>query len=441
MSKRRKRWFTALTLLGLLIFAAFLWVRPLLNIGAGYAAKHACSCFYLQGRGLEEIRENDLNFSVLGQASLTLGKSSVRASFYGLVGREAFFFPEVGCTLENDHLLPYKQKEGAAAGGKSGGESQDSVAYLKALDQALDFGMQPVPGGGARGIVILKNGTIVGERYAAGYDQNTKLLGWSMTKSLTALAWGAYYQQFGQAKYPDLKSFVNQDGLYHHWGEDARSNIGLDDLMNMNSGLGWNEAYGSLSDATIMLHEQADMAAYAYGMPTLAPPAEVWTYSSGTTNILVDLLDEKLRAAGHAGAYHFLHEVLRPIAPSLLIEPDQAGKPVGSSYGWATARDWARLGQFMLNDGTWQGDTILAPGWVDYMRQEAEGSDGAYGAQLWLPDSTVPSLPADAYMMRGFQDQRVFILPTEQLVIVRLGHNDDKVADFEGLLARVLEAL
>jgi CubicO group peptidase (beta-lactamase class C family) len=158
-------------------------------------------------------------------------------------------------------------------------------------------------------------------------------------------------------------------------------------------------------------------------------------YSSGTTNILVELIEQNTPLET---AHEFMHKLYAPVAPSLLLEPDQAGRPVGSSYGWATARDWANLGQFMLQDGVWNGDTLLPPGWIDWMRTPAKGSEGIYGGQTWLPGPDMPDLPKDAFLMRGFQDQRVIIIPSHQLVIARLGHEDDKTADFNELVKQLL---
>ena len=441
----RRRW-ALFVVLAVVLFAAFLWVRPLLHIGAGYAAKHACSCHYLQGRELADISERDLNFSVLGWASLSLqdheaGDGAVRATFLGLVPRVAVFREGIGCTLINNEQLPVKpiQSGRRRAGAEQLEKSNVRVAHLPALDEALDFGMQHVPGGGARGLVVMKDGVVVGERYGEGFDENTLQLGWSATKSLVGMAWGAYKPPYrGQTHTEVNDQLINRKELYADWVSDARSNIKLGDLLHMNSGLAWNEGYGSITDATIMLHEQSNMSAYASGLPAAEPPAEVWNYSSGTTNVLVDLLAKDLT---EASAYDILDFVFLQVAPSLIIEPDQSGRPVGSSYGWATARDWARLGQFMLQDGVWEGDTLLQPGWVDYMRQPAAGSNGTYGAQLWLPGPDMPSLPADAFMMRGFQDQRVFVIPSRNVVIARLGHGEDKVTDFDGLVRRVLAAL
>ncbi len=457
-----RRSLIGLILLVTLLFAAFLWLRPLLNIGGGYAAKHACSCHFLQGRELAEISEHDLNFSVLGFYGLEAKDKSVHSSFFGLVKREARFRKGIGCTLVNDERKPLLKVVAASAGAEEVSPS-NIVAELPALSSALDFGMEPVPGGGARGLVVMQNGRIIGERYAEGYDENSLLLGWSMTKTLTGMLIGSIptHERSEQSRLPSpsergrgrglnhsqseqlpskgFQHIPSRKNLYRHWSADARANISLGDLLHMNSGLGWNEAYGSISDATIMLHEQPEMATFAAGMPALNAPEDEWAYSSGSTNILMDLQRQRLPEG--QSIQQEVHDVFGQIAPSLLIEPDQSGLPVGSSYGWATGRDWARLGQFMLQDGVWNGDTILYPGWIDWMRQPAAGSEGTYGGQLWLPGPDMPSLPKDAYMMRGFQDQRVFIIPSHQLVIARLGHGEDKVTDFDTLVKQVLDSV
>lgn len=441
-TRSRRRWLAGITLLAILLFAAYIWLRPLLNIGSGYAAKHACSCHFLQGRELDEIQEHDLNFSVLGYTSLNQQGNSIHASFFGLVPREARYRAGVGCTLIN---APGKALAdvGADAGAKQVEGAR--VSNPPAFADALSFAMAPQEGGGTRGIVIMKNGEVIAEQYAEGYDHNTPLLGWSMTKTLTAMALGPALTAAGNNDAnPSLapaaapQTLVSRKGLFPEvWTDSLRQQITIADLLHMNSGLLWNEAYGSLSDATIMLHEHADMAKYAYSAPAVEPRGTVWSYSSGTTNILCEIIDQE---APLASAHEFMHKLFRPIAPSLLIEPNQAGLPVGSSYGWATARDWARLGQFMLQDGIWQGDTLLPRGWIDYLLEPAAGSDGTYGGQTWLPGPDLPSIPADAYMMRGFQDQRVFIIPSRNLVIARLAHENDKVMNFDGLVEKILAA-
>ena len=433
-----RRWLIGLTLLVVVLFAAFLWLRPLLHIGSGYAAKHACSCHFLQGRELAEISTHDLNFSVLGFVGLSKQDLEIRSSFFGLVPRKAVFREGVGCTLINDERKPLAEVQGGAAGARKKDE-RVVVAGPAALTEALDFGMAPVPGGAARGLVIMQNGNIIAERYAPGYDQNTPLLGWSMTKTLTAMLLGHALQQTSLAPAFAPKKEAARNGLFPEiWTDSARTEITIADLLHMNSGLAWNEAYGSLSDATIMLHEHADMAEYAYSAPTIAPRNTSWNYSSGTTNILTLLADQELP---DLTIQQQIAALFSDVAPSLLVEPSQSGLPVGSSYGWATARDWANLGQFMLQDGVWNGDTLLAPGWIDYLQQPTIGSDETYGGQTWLPGPDMPSLPQDAFMMRGFQDQRVFIIPSRNMVIARLGHGVDKATDFDGLVSRLIDVI
>ena len=445
-------------------FAAFLWFRPLLNIANGYAAKHACSCYHLQGRELDDISKQDLNFSVLPYVHLGLVKGGVRATLLGLVPREAYYVPGRGCTLINDERA---ELVGADAGGRVGGKWEADPTLLPPpplepeLIEALEYGMRPTAGGGARAIVVYKDGKLLADTYAPGFDPATRFLGWSMTKTLTALAWGRHLSPPVRAglapalllaparplapallldpAHPlDPARQITPANLHPTW-TDARARITLAELLHMNSGLAWNEGYGSLTDATIMLHEKPDFAAYAARMPAVARPDSVWNYSSGTTNLLMHLLQEQI------GAEHFhtfLYDSLfTRIAPSLLIEPDQSGTPVGSSYGWATARDWANLGQFMLQGGIWEGDTLIAPEWIEWMQEPATGSNGTYGGHLWLPGPDLPNIPEDAYIMRGFQDQRVFVVPSRNLVVARLGHGEDKSADFDGFLERLLTAL
>ncbi|WP_168797539.1 serine hydrolase domain-containing protein [Neolewinella litorea] len=440
-----KRWLVGLTLFIVLLFSAYLWVKPLLSIGGGYAAKHACSCHFLQGRALEEISEHDLNFSVLGRYSLERFGDTVRASLPGLMERRAVHLPGRGCVLINDPKLSLPPADGKPATARepqafrlAPNDTGQVTTFTPDLSAALDFGMQAVPGGGARGLVILKDGQLAGERYAPGCDHNSRLLGWSMTKTLTGLAVGAYLYRNSATHTAPADAAKQNTGLFPTYWTDARSDIALADLLRMNSGLAWNEGYGSITDATVMLHERPDFADFALRSQLTATPGREWNYSSGTTNILMEYLRGEI--GDNAGLYAFVDSLFRPVAPSLLIEPDQSGRPVGSSYGWATTRDWARLGQLMLQEGIWQGDTLVPAEWIEFMREPAAGSEGIYGAQLWLPGPDTPSIPADAFMMRGFQDQRVFILPSHGLVIARLGHSDDKVTDFDGLIQRILVA-
>ncbi len=433
------------TLLLVLAAVYFIFLRPQLRIGAGYAAKHACSCHVIQGRELADILREDLNFSVLSSVNLRMAENgdAVTASFWGLVNRTAYRHG-LGCILLNDNELPLPPMPPQlsqlypAQGDRLGSDTATIVdrdridtAVLRA---AVDYGMAPVAGGGARGIVVVRHDSVILEAYAPGYDRDTRLLGWSMTKSLTNAVIGMLV---GEGKL-DLAATP----LFPEWAGDERLAVTLTNLLQMSSGLEWDEAYGGVTDATRMLHTAADMSAYARDKPAATPPDSVWAYSSGTTNLLMRLAAGQFTDA--AAFQYYLYDSLfsRIGASSFVVETDQSGRPVGSSYGWATARDWARLGQLYLRDGMWAGERILPAGWVKFSTSPAPAApDGDYGAQIWLPGPDMPNAPADLFMFRGFQDQRVFVIPSLDAVVVRLGHNDDKTADFDGFLSRVVAAL
>jgi CubicO group peptidase (beta-lactamase class C family) len=193
-----------------------------------------------------------------------------------------------------------------------------------------------------------------------------------------------------------------------------------------------------------------DMAAFAASQPLAHPPGTVWCYSSGTTLILSRILHSLI---GSESDYHAFprRELFERIGMrSALLEPDAAGTFVGSSYSYATARDWARFGLLYLRDGTWEGARILPVGWVDYTRTPAPAAPhGEYGAHFWLnagaqdrgAPSPDPRAPADLFYASGHDGQVVAIVPSRDLVIVRAGLTpDDGRYDLNGFVAEVAAA-
>jgi CubicO group peptidase (beta-lactamase class C family) len=424
-------------LLVLALVASFFSFRPLLRVGTGYAAKMACSCHYLQGRELADIQRNDLNFSVLPWVKLSLleGEQGVVASLFGLASQQARYVPGRGCVLVVEATGPLPVSV-----------IQDTQPPLPlplfdtlpptldtaALNAAVDQAFKPLPGGGTRAVIVLYQGRLIAEKYAPGFDAHTPLLGWSMTKSITNALVGIMVKN-GLLR-------LDQDQLFAEWNEDARAQITLADLLHMNSGLDWNEAYGSMSDATRMLYLQPDMAAYTRQRALAHPPNTFWEYASGTTNLLNNLIRQHLPEEQYAT---FARDSLfaKVGMTSALIEADQGGTQVGSSYGWARAADWARFGQLYLQDGVWNGERILPAGWVDFSRIPAEGSEGTYGAQIWLRSDDAAHAPADAFMFRGFQDQRIVVIPSRQCVLLRIGTNRDKTFAHDDFITGVMAAL
>jgi CubicO group peptidase (beta-lactamase class C family) len=432
-------------LLVLIIAAALLlWLKPpaLLRVGANYSAKIVCSNVFLARRDPEEVLRVDVQapgISILKLMRISVDRQLgiVRAGFLGVVGDGlAQYRLNKGCTVMPDGKLdPSAPAElnamsrldrPAPAAAFSSGPWPDGAAVetRKPIDQLLK---DPVLAGpGARAIVVVDHGRIVGEYYAAGFEPDTPLLGWSMTKTVMAGVIGMLIK--------DGKLSLAQAGFWP--GSDGREKIRLKDLLAMSSGLQWNEAYGAVSDVTSMLYLQPDMAGFARSPPLRHPPGEEWLYSSGTAVILSRIAQEAL-AGGDTEARDLATfikgRLFLPLGiSSATVEPDEHGTLVGSSYMYATARDWARYGLFLLQDGTWAGEELLPPGYVTMMATPVDASHGQYGmGQTWLwgsepvtpgvnPDAAF-DIPADTFWMSGHDGQSVCIIKSRQLVIVRLG--------------------
>ncbi len=423
--------------------ALLLWLRPpaLLRVGANYAAKIVCSNVFLAGRDADEVLHIDVQAPGLAilklmRVSVDRSRGIVRAGFLGVIGDGvAQFHKGRGCSVLPDGRLATAPDlddphAGPPPSAFSGALWPDGAAVdtTKSLDALLQ---DPVLAGpGARAIVVVERGHIVGEYYAPGFAPATPLLGWSMTKTVMAGVIGMLIK--------DGRLSLAQAGFWP--GKDGREKIRLEDLLAMSSGLQWNEAYGAVSDVTRMLYLQPDMAAFARSQPLAHPPGEEWLYSSGTALILSRIAQEAL-ASGKAEtvdlAAFIKARLFSPLGISTAaIEPDEHGTLVGSSYMYATARDWARYGLFLMQDGVWQGEQLLPPGYVTMMATPVQASRGQYGmgqTWLWGSDALTPGvdpdaafgIPSDAFWMSGHDGQSVCIIKSRQLVIVRLGLTPD----------------
>jgi CubicO group peptidase (beta-lactamase class C family) len=433
-----------------------LWLKPpaLLRVGANYSAKIVCSNVFLAGRDPEEVLRVDVQAPGIAllkamRVSVDRARGVVRTGFLGFIGDGlAVARPGRGCTVVPDGKL-----ESVAAG-------PAPMAYVAPVFPLTGSPLWPEPEGtavqtrptvdhvlnddalagpGARAIVVVDHGRIVGERYAPGFTPTTPLLGWSMTKTVMAGVIGLLIK--------DGNLSLDQAGFWT--GHDGRERIRLKDLLAMSSGLQWNEAYGAVSDVTGMLYLQPDMAGFARSPPLAHPPGEAWLYSSGTAVILSRIAADA-QARGAAKPKDFARSIHVPEWPQDLpsfinvrlfgpigmttatIEADEHGTLVGSSYMYATARDWARYGQFLLQDGIWQGQELLPTGYVAMMATPVPASHGQYGmgqTWLWGSDAVTPGvnpdaafgIPPDTFWMSGHDGQSICIIKSRQLVIVRLG--------------------
>jgi len=273
-------------------------------------------------------------------------------------------------------------------------------------------------GPGMRAIVVIRDGQLVAETYGDGFDADMPLLGWSMTKTVNAAIIGRLMQA-------RRMSFDDAD-LLPEWHGDGRAKIRLSDLLAMESGLAFNEAYGAVTDVTRMLYLQPDMAAMAAGVPQAFPPGQHYAYSTGTALLLSRIWMNRFADQNAALAYP-RDALFAPLGmSSAILEADEHGTFVGGSYLYATGRDWARFGEFLLRDGVWHGERLLPEGFVGAMRTPTKASGGSFTqVQAWLSgpggSSRQFGLPEDTFWMLGHDGQSVAIVPSANLVVVRLG--------------------
>lgn len=423
----------------------------MLRVGANYSAKIVCSNVFLAQRDAQQVLADDVQapghpLLKLMQIKLDREHQLVRADLFGFIGGGlAVYRPGTGCaTVPDGDVNAATRYQFAPA--PIPAPSAD-VVWPRGSHVEVNAAIQTVladdvlAGPGMRGIAVIHQGKLVAQRYGNGFNQSTPLLGWSMTKSVTAALVG---MQVGAGK---LK--MEQAGF---WPDPARGAIKLADLMAMSSGLHFNEEYGAVSDVTRMLFLEPDMASFVHAQPLEHPAGTTWSYSSGTTVFLSRLWQQ---AVG-AGALAYPHEQL--FAPlgmrSATMEADARGNFVGSSYMYATAQDWARYAQFLLQDGVWNGQRLLPEGFVTMMSRTVEASHGEYGqGQVWRhgpkgksaqgqnPDTPF-HLPTDAYWMLGHDGQSIAIVPSQDLVVVRLGLTPSKLYyQPQALLAAILKTI
>ncbi len=406
-----------LALLGVLVLVlgvGLYFGMPYLNIVSSYAAKTSCSGVFVAGRSQESLAQDLHAVSFSSQTVDKVGQS-VSSNVFGLAPAKAIYRQGLGCTLVNE----LSESQIRAQPSVPDRTALEIVALEPSKNAALETAIEsyfvdtdPEKAINTRAIVVMQNGKILSEKYAAGFNQKTPLLGWSMTKSVTNAMIGMLVE--------DGKLEINKSAPIAEWRSDDRKNITLDNLLRMSSGLAFVEDYAAPSDATRMLFRKKDAGAYAISAKLKSAPGSVWSYSSGTSNILQEIIRRQF--SNHKDYLAFPHQDLfqKLGMNSAILEPDASGTYVGSSFMYATARDWAKFGQLYLQDGAWNGQQILPKGWAAYSSKSTPNSGGEYGAHFWL-NKNDKAFPQDAFMAQGFEGQNITIIPSKQLVLVRLG--------------------
>lgn len=428
-----------------IITIAVIYNYPKLRIMAGYSAKNTASSVFLANRTLKFTDKTDTNFSPVHLASNAINpdKKSASSNIFGLFTRKAFYREGLGSVLaiededlDKEYLKPKRALADDITPFPYGNAAQkdtvfSNVDYLK-LKETFAVLFDSV--NQTRAAVVVYKNQIIAERYADGIDQDSKLLGWSMTKSIVGTLYGVLEHQ--------NKMNVFNKAPIEEWKNDIRAQITIHNLLQMNSGLEWQEEYSSITDVVKMLYLDKDpaMGKSQIKKPLAGTPNETWNYSSGTTNVLSGILRQQFKTHQEYLDFWYTDLIDKIGMNSMIVETDLAGNYVGSSYGWATARDWSKLGLLYLHNGNWNGEQLFTKEWVKYASTPTPTSEGEYGAQIWLnAGKTYPNVPENMYFFSGYQGQNVYVLPDQDLVVVRMGLT--KNADVDLLLSEIIESI
>lgn len=425
------------------VIGGYWYERPLLLTGTGYAAHNACAVRQIAGRD-DPTADLPPNPLVPYLRDSTDGARTTGSLWGRLAIQKAWYTKGYGCTLADE--APDLGTATAVGVKDNPFSGAPTPTPRKAVAQALanafgdDLPQDQRAALGTRAVVVAQHGKIVGERYADGFGPSTPQLGWSMSKSVANLLVGRLVL--------DEVLTVDDAKLRKDWKGD-KAKITIDQLMRMSSGLSWDETYALGTPVTTMLYREEDMGAYAAGLDMAHKPGTYQQYSSGSTNIICSVLHERTEV----GADLPRQELFAKLGLSSAVwEPDASGTPVCSSYLWATPRDWLTIGQFALQGGQWADQQLLPEDWMAQSTEVVKvdkTEEPGYAASWWTNKDAAGKriseiLPREAYWAQGHDGQRLYVVPSADLVVVRLGFSPQvEPADLraDALVADLVAAL
>ena len=462
MTRRRKIVFlsTAVVCVGLVLGAAR--ARDVPKVATGFLADTLCSETFVSGldvgRNLAETTDAMPGVGLLTWVmdyQVDRARKDVTVTLLGLGRSHAVYREGLGCTLEHgagiaDVALPPDDRQPALLPEIAGPEivAPQSEGLSAALDRAFAEPAQP-PYRRTRAIVVMKAGRIIAERYADGVGPQTQLLGFSMTKSVMSALTGILVRQ-GKLKLDGpapVAAWQNPD--------DPRHAITVDQLLRHTAGIALGSSLeaslGSvLEPVNLMKFTEDDMAAYAESTPLATAPGTAWNYHDGNTLILSHLIRNAV-GGDPADALRFARrELFTPLGMRhVTLQLDGAGTIEGSSEMLASARDWARFGQLYLNDGVAGGKRVLPEGWVSYSASATPNAWVGIGAGFWTNQGdsfgakfrVTQGWPRDAFFAKGTIGQYVIVVPSEKLVIVRLGRSPNAPPQADGVFELVRDVI
>lgn len=418
-----------------------------LNIISGYASKNMASSVFVAGRSAESITQYDNNVPLIKLAETEVDNDTKLASssVYGFMERQSVYREGLGTVLINDDydsseftLKPNRNRVSDTIPYPYGQLSPKDTVFseidMAQMNKAVATAFSNADVQKTRTLLVLYKGHLITEKYIDGFTKDTPVLGWSMAKSVLATCYGILEHQG--------KLGMDWPAPIAEWKQDERKDITLDHLLRMQSGLDWEEDYTKISDVTKMLFLDSDMTKAQKEKKAIAKPTEIWNYSSGTTNLLSGILRQQFRS--HQEYLDFPYSALidKIGMYSMVMEADIAGNYVGSSYAWASTRDWARFGLLYLDKGLWNGEQLFDTAWVDYITEPTLHSDGTYGAHFWLnANGKYPDVPKDLFSCNGHEGQYVFVIPSKDLVVVRTGLASEPSFDINTFLSEVVKSV
>lgn len=446
MSIRRR---TALALLPVIILLALtggggltwvLWQSR--DLGAAYGAKILATGVFVLGRTPESIRREELRYMPLWGYTIDHDARAVTAWMIPSVRRTAVFREGLGAAVALDtdmDALKAQARPGLRAplalleetapwpmGNGPSGQPRptgfDEAKLAEAVDQMFAEPRR-FPTRNTRAVVIAYQGEIIAEQYAPGHGPASRHAGWSVAKSV-------FHALMGIAVRDGMIAMASPAPV-PAWqaAGDPRAAITLEDLLRMRSGIDYSDfGFERRPLVAELLFGRHGAAEYFMARPLAHPPGTHFAYASGSTN----LLSWVLRQAYGDDAYYALpyRELFAKLGMrNAWLETDATGTLIGSSFFHGTARDFVRFGLLYQNDGVWLGERILPEGWVTQGRTPAPGGPAHYGAHWWLSTAGERErarargldLPEDAFHASGYEGQQILVIPSMELVLVRLG--------------------
>jgi len=435
---------------------------------AAIGAHHLCSGLWVVGQLYKRSPEQVLAEDVAPFKDFSWDKSFtynidaehriVTVSGQGFAARTARFNGDQGCAIlarGDDHIhftpvpVPRRGANPETApwpnGDKDATTPAPAGADQRAIAAALDWGMAQHEHN-TRAIVVVYKGKIVGERYAPGWTKDTPQISWSEGKSITAALIGILVRQ-GEVRIEDAAPVKEWRGE-----GDPRGTIHVRDLLHMSSGLDFKNL--GLNGPESFTRENKHMRVYFDGLnvfehavnqPLEVPPDTRWRYQNSDPLTLGKIIRDKVEARGESYLTFPQRELFDSIgARHFVLETDAWGNFIMTGFDYGSARDWARFGLLHLWDGVWQGKRILPPGWVRFVSTPAPADKTrGYGGLFWLNRGGAwKGVPDDAFMSAGHMGQFTMVIPSRDMVVVRMGPSPaDSTSYFAELVSRILRGV